>query len=556
MENLESNRRWTFKINGLLVGMAEVSKEAVLWWNLRLGREDDPYSEPECFDPSDAFLIWPKVCPFLQQLIPAEAEPDRYWRAVMSVISRFVEGVPNPLENFPLFVEKLYEIRGVFAPKNVGEALLLIEKLQTRDLANFVIYKLPSLVQEPLLYFDTMLALHEMNHKLWKTIVVNPSLIDAFFELHDGFIQPLPANASEAAWKHRLHLSETLFLLIRDSSKATGKSATLASKLIDLNVKLLGTAPLEYSGSFLRYTMKLMKSSQKKIPKEQLHSRAVQILLALDRVNSPLLRVALNFLLSLKPAVVSSARIIKMISHRGIRSVLDLEIIGEIAEGPSLLPAVFLLCRTAISEKLWHRACMNEVKGLLVKFSSRADVREWFQLFVRRLFVFVAVAYQKMRYRTRTLMLCETLSSMLNVKLLWLQQSILTAASSIIATKIYPHYFKSFFPVTAPADEVIIHEFESFANNPVPLKLFPFDPVKGSLMLPPLVDLHGHLSQRSLKLNERSSTQASDRNDVRLAFMKRSIHKKRGDPLIKRPSGIKQARPLASAICVMPVHRR
>ena len=537
--------------------MAEVSKEAFLWWNLRIGNEADPYQEPKCLDPQDAYLVWGKVCPILQTLIPPEAEPERYWSYILRVISRFTTDVPDPQQNFPLFVEKLWSVRGAFTPHHVHDSLLLVEKLQSRDPGHFLLYNLPTVFGDPVLYFDTVLALRERNHQIWKTLISNPGLIDAFFELHDGFIQPPPAGAPESVWKHRLHLSEVLFLLLRDSSKTNAKSLPLISKLIDSNIKLVGSAPTEYSASFLRYVMRLMKSVQKKLPKDQMHSRAIQLILALDHADSPLARMALTFVMSLKPAVISPARIIKMISHRGIRSVLDINVIDEVTDGPSLLPAVFLLCRSAISNKLWHRMCMCEVKALLVKFSaSRADLREWFQLFVRRLFIFVAMAYQRMRYRTRTLLLCESLSSMLSVKLLWLQQSILTAASSIMATKTYPHYFKSFFPATAPADDVIVHEFDSFVSGDVSLKTFPFDPVKGNLILPPLVDLHAHLSQRSLKLNERSSTQASDRNDVRFAFMKRTIHKKRSEPFIKRPSGIKQTRPLASAICVMPIHRR
>ena len=123
--------------------------------------------------------------------------------------------------------------------------------------------------------------------------------------------------------------------------------------------------------------------------------------------------------------------------------------------------------------------------------------------------------------------------------------------NSIAATKSFPNYFKLFFPLSAPADDVIIHEFELFDAGDIPLKTFPFDPERGTLMVPPLIDLH---NRTGITKSSARSTYASSRGEGK-SMMKRPVQRKRTEPIIRKPAGIRPPRPLINAMCVTPVHR-
>lgn len=472
----------------------------------------------------------------------------------MSIIQMFVPDVPNPITNFPKFVCCLYSAKSLFAPKRPEDCLKLFEKLQVQNAVKFFFYEYPIYFQDPILYLETLLFLHDKNHKIWTEFISNSAVIDRFFEVHGGSLLPLEAGAPPVSWKHRLLVSELMFVMIQDSSKPLN---SLVLKHIDYMIQLVAEAPLEFAGSILRYIIKLFKT-QTKMQKDQLQTRSVQLLSSLHAAQSPLFRIAMRFLFTISPSVIAPARIVRMISQTGIRSISDIEIISEVTDSSCVLQAVFLLCKAALSGKQWHRACMSEVKSLLVKFPGRADVKEWFELYIRRLFIFIAIAHARNRYATRALLLCESLSVMAQVRLLWLQQSIFSAASSIFATKSHPPYMKLFFQCTAPVNDVIIHEYESFSSNDIPLKHFPFDPVKGSLMLPPLIDMRSQTvsgmrvySRNSIN-SGRSTSSLSDRQDIRATALpkKQWIQRKR-KPLITKPAKTR----LASALCIAPTQR-
>jgi hypothetical protein len=304
---------------------------------------------------------------------------------------------------------------------------------------------------------------------------MNHSLVGAFFELHATNIQPIVSSRAPRAWRHRVWLAELLFLLIRANSKNFPNALSWVLKFLDCCIPLVGAAPLEVAAACLRYVIRLMRSMQSRALRELLQARALQLLNSLDGANSPLFLIGLNFVLSLKPPVLSGGRVIRMISMRGIRSLTDIETVSDLADASTLISALVFLAKSALVSKLWHRACVDQLKVLLLRFPGRGDVREFLSVLTRRLFVFVGISAARSKYRGRTLLICESLASFLPIKLLWLQQTVLLGAASIIATRAFPAYFKCFFPSTAPVDDALIHEYEAFSNADVSLKTFPFD---------------------------------------------------------------------------------
>jgi hypothetical protein len=113
----------------------------------------------------------------------------------------------------------------------------------------------------------------------------------------------------------------------------------------------------------------------------------------------------------------------------------------------------------------------------------------------------------------------------------------------------FVQYFKFFFPTTAIINNVLIHEFEAFLNGELLLKTFPFDIVRGTLISPPILDTPG---QNPIPKMERCLTHVSFRRIV----IRKFIQSGKTEPIIRIPGGPKQTRPLASAVCITPIHRR
>lgn len=613
-------------------------------------------SPPECIMPQKALIAWSNICPFFQYLNIDQTDIQKYWESIQKIVSLFYpnEKIPNPISNFPDFIIKLYLIRDVLFPKTVPMCLKFInanmsenklheEKNINKQISNtahnkangknknrnsnqappnqtislidcnncfgnnpasFCIYNLPLYFLDPVLYFQTLLTLRSSNHPFWQNAISNTKVVDAFFEMQTNFILPLPAFSANEFWEHRLYLSDILFHLIEHIFIGNNATSILKShpkafqftiKFVECCIKLAKNASFGISVVFFRYIIRILKIAQNKIPNDQIKTLSLQFLLNLDKSNSSLVPLAVSFLLKMKPLVIPHSRIIRMISKRGIRDLSDIEIIPSLCEGNNILQILTLLCRSAISNKLWHRACMSEIIGIINRFSERIDVKDWFQIFIRRIFIFISIASSKMRYRTRTLLLVESLASMSITRISWLQQAILIGAASIWSTKIVPPYFKNFFPLLSSPDDLTIHELESFANSDIILKSFPFDAYKGTLILLPIIDIHKNpktsLAQRTTKrtlnkansnntsfiypkygcpsassasiplgLNHHKTSSRSDkftgRSGASKATKKTGSQKKRPEPLIKKPSGNKQSRPLASALCVSPLHRR
>lgn len=606
-------------------------------------------SPPECIMPQKAYIAWSEICPFFQYLNIDQTNIQKYWEFIQKIVSFFCpdQPIPNPISHFPEFIVKLYSIREILLPRsvpmclnfinafvsrnNIPEQKINIQKSSNKNInkgksknseiinssqiickihnnetffcqtpAAFCLYNLPLYFIDPILYFQTLITLRASKHSLWNYVLSSTKVVDAFFEMHTNFISPLPAYSSMEYWEHKLYLSDTLFQLIEHIFVGNNSSSILKNhpkafqftiKFVECSIKLTKTAPYSVSIIFFRNITRIFKIIQNKMPTEQLRPLCLQFLLALDKSNSSLTPLAIRFLMKMKPQVILFSRIIRMISKRGIRDLSDIEILSSFCEGSNVLPILILLCRFSLLSKLWHRACINEVLGIISKYPDRNDVKDWFQLFVRRLFIFISISSTKFRYKTRTLLLVESLSSMTSIRLSWLQQVILISAASIWSTKLVPPYFRNFFPTTASQDDVIVHELELFANSDIDLKYFPFDPLKGTLVLPPLVDSHkssskSSLAQRTVKrpihsnsnntnhshnglgsssvsfsAGSKKSTSKSDkfsgRCETSKVGLRAAAQKKRPEPLIKRPSGTKQAaRPLASAICISPIHRR
>jgi hypothetical protein len=407
-------------------------------------------------------------------------------------------------------------------------------KIASQTIPQFVLYECPHFFRDPLLYLKTLLSLHDHHYPLWQSFARNFTFIDSFFELHRDFITP------HSSWECRLCLTELLYQMFSANPKCAPFISTFADRCIDCAI----SAPLGPSATFLRHAVASLPLLHG--VKDQIRPRVQRLIHGLDRADSPLFRMALGFVLRMRPPVFSARRALRIVTGREMRSIADIEIVAALVDNKTVLHALAFLGEAALASKIWHRACMVEIQVILVNWSVRADVRAIFEQFVKRVFVFLALAARQASAAGQAVLICESLSAFLSLRLGWIEPCILSCAASLMATRVFPSFIKCFFPTTALVDDALLRELDMNSQRRLSLggkcQLFhnlligeaPFISGVPTVPMPAVADI-GSVPVTSTPIPDRVRTRTD---------------------LIKKPLNGKVMRPLASAIFVPSMHRR
>lgn len=458
---------------------------AYQWWNSQISQIKNLNQSPEVVLPSEAHEIWSKICPIFLLFVIDEQDVRTYWESIQTIVKMFISDqvtVPNPISHFPEFIQILYTYQDILIPKNVDYCIYFIKKFGFHDAAHFLLYQSPVFFIEPVLYLETLLELRHMDHFLWNDFVKNSYLVDAFFEMYNSFLLPVTQESSNATYTHRILLCEVFYSLIHDSIDNHPNILSVINKFLDSAITLATSASNDtifpvYRAIFSTYDL---IDSRALLSKSDLNGRSMQLF------ESATNYLAFKFLYGKQ--YITPPQVLSVISHRGITSLADLTILSEIAGSCQPAPHITVVLRQAIASKVWHRACFSILRRLAARlWCGRQDARDFIVVVVRRLFVWVSLAAMRRRYGVRALLLCESLASLADTRVPWLQQAVLSAAVSIVsASKPAPVYFRSFFPSGggAPVDDTLLHEWDTFSQS-ARLKTFPFDACSGALIMPP-----------------------------------------------------------------------
>jgi hypothetical protein len=328
--------------------------------------------------------------------------------------------------------------------------------------------------------------MRERHHQLWANFISKLQLVTAFFDLYSNFATPILYRTHITFWTHRFLIIEVFYFIIQDTSFYHHEIGFLVFRFFDFSILILENADYETSILLLRPILALLKRFSRLLPRDQIQGRAVNVLSVLDKNNSPHFLLAFRFLHSAKPGMLQVNQVIHVISERKIRALSDIQVLLLIADQVSAIPICSLLVREGLSDKIWHRACFGAVREIVDVFGCRPDFREWFTLLIRRLFVLVALAEIRCKYSTRNFLLCESLSNFRQANVVWIQQIVSVAASSVTVKRV-PVYFRCLFPfIQSAVDESLVFELELFVRSRTDLKTFPFDKAKRTLLMAPI----------------------------------------------------------------------
>jgi hypothetical protein len=257
----------------------------------------------------------------------------------------------------------------------------------------------------------------------------------------------------------------------------------------------------------------------KKVSKCQIEGKVTKLI--------SVLFIALNFAMNMRPVILKHTEVVRMIAARGFRSLTDLEILARLANSVSVVSVISTFVRFAIGSKLFCRACVSAIQELLYRFGGQTDIQEMFVTIVRRLFVFIPLAFARRKYRARSLLICESLAALARCGLSWLQHTVTLIASGI-GTRVVPSYFGVFFQLApSVADERCLHDLALFTSCQPDLKTFPFDRMRGVLVNPPANET---VTPRLATSRRKSSSKGSSNKKKK----RKTIEQSRNRPLTGR----------------------
>lgn len=458
---------------------------AYQWWNSQISCIKNLNQQPEVVLPSEAHEIWSKICPIFLLFVIDEQDVRTYWESIQTIVNMFVSdqiSVPNPISHFPEFIQILYNYQNILNPKTVDYTIYFIKKFGFHDAAHFFLYQSPVFILDPILYFETLIELRSIQYFLWNDFVKKSVLVDGFFEMYSSFLIPLSNEFSHETIRHRILICEVFFAMIEDSFNNHPNILPIINKFLDASVNLASSTTSDQLFPVYRTIFSLFDFIELNgiIQKADLASRSISLFESSTNY--------LTFKYLYSKQYITSTQVLNVISKRGISSIEDIKILMEIADQSTPAHLFIFLVRSAIKNHLWHRACFSLIKTCITRlWSNRQDVRDLVFVVVRRLVIWVSLSSVKRKYGVRALLICESLSSLAETRVMWLQQAVLSAAVSIVSSsKPVPVYFRSFFPQTSgiQIDDVVVHEWDTFEKS-AKLKTFPFDAVSGMLIMPP-----------------------------------------------------------------------
>jgi len=449
----------------------------------------------------------------------------------------FLEICPNityydPCVNLKAFSCFLYDSKHILNPNTIESAITLFNQC-CRQNPSILITKGPLIVGNSVLYFQTLRFLLENEHDLFFKCFKSFPLVDTFINFYSFMVNSMTCNCVLTSfWDQRINMCSIIYMLLENNFKTCSKSISYIDHFCSGVIRILPCSIVNDEFCLVRWILSLTQISLAKTPRDYLHERFQQLLSISGYITSPSYLIVLKYIIDSKPKVFPGGKLLRIISDRGIICPQEIEMLSRLTSTIGPLPVLNFLCRMGLSSKVWHRLCFLKVREIIVSYPSNVEISEWIQLFIRRLLMFIPLASKKLQYRTKTMLICETISNFATLRMVWVQQCVAVACSSIYSTKLTPPFYSNFFPINGPIDSLISSEMIMFWNCPPPLKRFPFEAKSMALVMPPSHESTSSQGIRTHRSTQKCSPKNNSKNGMK-KMPKSSSHEKSNLPLLK-----------------------
>lgn len=464
------------------------SNQSFQWWNSQIEGCYDLLNPPQLVSAKVATSIFYKIFPTLMIFDEFNDNDQAYWGEIHRFLKCRYQNIeiPSPSLNFPQFISILYSVKDEIKLNNLAECFQFILAYQTAQPAFFLLRQYPIIVNDPLLYFETIIYFSNFNKQMWQSIIKEYRFFDNFFYMNKNFFTHFPKNSKVKDWTAILFCSSAFSKVLSASLEYHTHAFTHSMLYIKEIIKFFEVVPDDVCTSLLRDIFSIIKSCYQKIAlRDKLEPKIADVLHSLLSRDSSNLKYAIKFSLSFEPSIISSSLIVSILTKREILCICDIEILETVLDSSTAYDILVYLSKIMIQSKLFHRSCSAFILKILKKYDKNKNIYDYGINLVNGLFIFISHARKMHKYKYRILLICETLSMFMESNIFWLQKSVINAASTIAQVGFYPSYFDLIFPITFPKDSSIVDlMIQSISKAKKPkYKFFPFIKIKNDYLL-------------------------------------------------------------------------
>jgi hypothetical protein len=429
--------------------------------------------------------LWPRLSLIISNTVSRNGHSESsYWTRVTQTLSRLCdEPCPVPTSQFPAFVRYLYDHHRILNPTTPPDCLPFVRRFcRPADGSEFLV-RLPQALGNPQLVVRTWRELSRARHSDWQKFISVPGTIDRIVDLFAHFFGP---TEDRRLLEFRLDVFELVCQLVCENIQFIHDLPNVVDLACKVMIDAMHDAPSGFAVCFLRLQIQVLWVTLPQLPKKTTRKRLSELLIATSGesiVHEPVVR----FLL----ALVAS----KLITHAAIAAALvsdltevyprDLVILGHIARRAlpdTQLTVVKYLTRTFTINSLFCRSAATILFQLLVELKG-PSLTGWVVVFLKRLVVWIGLAFLRHRYPRRIARIAEVLASPKIAAVPWIENQVLSNIADLMELDAAPPYFAHLFARAADVDvnNRWKYEFLLFSKAGLSLKEFPFE--KGTLVL-------------------------------------------------------------------------
>jgi hypothetical protein len=332
-------------------------------------------------------------------------------------------------------------------------------------------------------------------------------------DLFVPFLTPLIGRFDCSFWTFRLELCDLLCSLIVTKFEKLQIASDFAASLNRNITVIIADSPPEITADFLRYSLQINKIWLPELPPETAAKRLTNLIRAAPTgslVHDPVIKFAISWISS---NIITCDAIATVLVAQDLTRTNDLETLAHLATRPNSnaqLTVVKYLSRVMILNALYGRTAASLLYSVLKKIPAERPLVSWVNHFVRRITIFVSLAFGKNRYLGRIARIAESLAMPAGDAIDWLRGTIETNITALCRTNGAPRYWGDMFviEVDGQLSEKWKTELESFKNDRVNLKCFPFEPVGLDLC-----ELESSVSQKKKKKGKKKPKKANGKNE-------------------------------------------
>ncbi|OHT07840.1 hypothetical protein TRFO_23784 [Tritrichomonas foetus] len=444
----------------------------IKWWNSLLDekdrRDDGNFEIPQV---SKIIFVFLNVAPKLVLIYDSRNDENTFWSRFHQVVCTLLDdhSIPYPSKNYCDFLRHFYKLRNKLNFETPEDVVKLISVIPQASDPAFMLWRFPERLDDPFLYFQTLLHMHNSHTSVWFSFLSKQGSIDQIFDRYLPLLAPA-CKFSVAATSSNIDL---LITLLVDRFRLLANFLEVTDKFYSKLISLIQFSDLTIAITAFRAACFLFTFSRPKHTVEHHTNWLIELISSTDNVVE-LQYLAFHFTCQVKLTNFKYMNICKFIILRGISQPSDLIMLKRVLMMPQVdkpISALLYLINLSVNNKIWGKAASSILIEPLSRFSDQQSLISWMTTFVRKSFVFIGASKQLQKYSSKISLILNFYETISNAHVEWINKMAARFYSSLVNTRRLERKIST-IEVEKITDFSFLNEIDLLLNKKIDLKQY------------------------------------------------------------------------------------